>query len=138
LFIGASTTLWVSWVIIGSEHKTFFSGDIGNYPGLAEIGDKFGPFDLTLIECGAYDPMWPDLHLNPEQAAEAHMAVKGKLMLPIHWGTFNLAFHNWFDPPERLLIAAESNQVKVVFPHPGQIVTVDDPPDIDCWWREYE
>ncbi|MCP4582988.1 MAG: hypothetical protein GY839_15375 [candidate division Zixibacteria bacterium] len=138
LFIGANNTLWLSWAIIGPKHRVFFSGDTGEFPGLAEIGDKFGPFDLTMIKCGAYDPLWPDIHLNPEQAVQAHLTLKGEILLPIHWGTFNLAFHDWFEPPERIWRAAELHQVKAIFPRPGQIVSIADPPTVDYWWREYK
>ena len=129
------TTLWASWTIIGPEHRVFFGGDSGFFPGFAEIGDKFGPFDITLLECGAYDPNWPDIHMAPEQTVEANMALKGNLLIPIHWGTFNLSFHSWFDPPERLTAAAESKNVRIAVPRFGRMVTATDMAQKDPWWK---
>ncbi len=115
-------TLWASWTLLGPEHRAFFSGDTAMFPGFEEIGRRFGPFDVTMIEVGAYNAMWADVHLGPEQAVLAHQALQGKLMLPVHWGTFNLAFHSWTEPVERLLIAADAREVTVAIPRPGQSV----------------
>jgi len=134
MVMGSNPTLWVSWVITGPLHRVFFSGDTGEFPGLAEIGDKYGPFDLTMIKIGAYDKLWPDIHLNPEQAVGAHRALKGSVLMPIHWGTFNLAFHAWDEPPERLIDAAEPESVRIVIPRPGQIISISDPPPVERWW----
>ncbi len=132
-----NVTFWASWVIRGTRHRVFFSGDTGNFPGFAEIGEKYGPFDITLIKIGAYDPLWPDIHLNPEEAVKAHLALKGNLLLPIHWGTFNLAFHDWFEPPERLVRAASDKSVPYAVPRPGESVTWGSAPPVQPWWREY-
>lgn len=131
----ANSTLWVSWVIMTENHRVFFSGDTGEFPGLRKIGEKFGPFDLTCMKIAAYDPMWPGIHLNPEQAVAAHQALDGNLLMPIHWGTFNLAFHDWFEPPERLLEAAERANIQVIIPRPGQTISLAEPPPIEFWWR---
>jgi L-ascorbate metabolism protein UlaG (beta-lactamase superfamily) len=127
-------TLWSSWTIIGPRHRVFFSGDSGFFPGFEEIGRRFGPFDLTLIEIGAYDRNWPDIHMNPELAVEAHQDLKGKVLLPIHWGTFNLAFHAWDEPIERLTKAARAGSIRMAAPRPGQTIRPDRPPEIDPWW----
>ena len=100
---GRNETLWSSFVIKGSRHNIFFGADSGWFPGFKEIGDKFGPFDLTMLEIGAYGKYWPDIHMGPDHASDAHLALKGKLMMPIHWGTFNLAPHAWYEPIERLI-----------------------------------
>lgn len=132
-------TLWASWVIAGPAHRVFFSGDTGLFAGLSEIGTRFGPFDLTLIKIGAYGPTWPDIHLTPEQAVLVHTMVGGGVLLPIHWGTFNLAFHSWDEPAERVLAAAETAGVALVVPRPGQPVELATPPHMDpymdAWWR---
>lgn len=133
-----NTTLWVSFVIVGPGHRVFFSGDTGNFPGLAEIGGKYGPFDLTLIKIAAYGDQWPDIHLNPEQAVQAHISLKGDLLLPIHWGTFNLAFHDWYEPPDWFMEEAKKNNLSFVMPRPGQIVSISDPPRAERWWEEYK
>ena len=139
--LGSSTnsTLWVTWVIRTADRSVFFCGDTGPFPGFKEIGEKYGPFDLTFMKIGAYnDEQWPDIHLTPEQAIDAHKALNGKKFMPIHWGTFNLAFHSWYEPPERLVKAANENGVKLIMPRPGQIVQLSNPPQLDYWWREYK
>ncbi|TKJ41906.1 Zn-dependent hydrolase [candidate division LCP-89 bacterium B3_LCP] len=133
--MGSNLTLWTSWVIIGPSYRMFFSGDTGEFPGLADIGQRYGPFDLTMIESGAYDKLWPDLHLNPRQAVAAHLALRGGVLMPIHWGTFNLAYHDWFEPPEWLVKEALPKNTRLAIPRPGQTFTVSDPPEIDYWWR---
>lgn len=134
--LGMNKTLWASWVIAGPEHRVFFSGDSGPFPGFAEIGKELGPFDVTLIKIGAFDRTWPDIHLNPEQAVEAHLDLNGDLLIPIHWGTFNLALHDWFEPPVRLQKAAEAKSIKFAIPRPGQMVIPKNPPKVESWWEE--
>ena len=129
-------TLWASFSIIGSAHRVFHSGDTGPFDGIAENGRRYGPFDLTLVKIGAYAEQWPDIHVNPEEAVHVHTLVQGKLMLPIHWATFNLAYHAWNEPAERLVAAAERAGVKVVIPRIGQPVEPASPPQFDPWWRE--
>jgi L-ascorbate metabolism protein UlaG (beta-lactamase superfamily) len=129
-------TLWVSWVIAGPEHRVFFSGDTGFFDGLAEIGHQHGPFDLTLIKIGAYGPTWPDIHLTPEEAVRVHTMLQGRVLLPVHWGTFNLAFHAWDEPAERVLKAADQARVELALPMPGQPVEPATPPKAEPWWRQ--
>jgi L-ascorbate metabolism protein UlaG (beta-lactamase superfamily) len=129
-------TLWASWVVDGPTRRVFHSGDSGPWEGFADIGARHGPFDLTMVKIGAYGPTWPDIHLDPEQAVAAHQALRGALLLPIHWGTFNLAFHAWDEPAERVLAAAEAAGVALVMPRPGQPVEPDAPPAVVPWWRE--
>ena len=129
-------TLWASWSVAGPRHRVFHSGDTGPFAGFAGIGDAHGPFDLTLVKVGAYDELWPDIHLNPEQAVEAHRTLRGSLLLPIHWGTFNLAFHAWDEPAERVVAAAVSGGVRLVMPRPGESVEPERAPPVRPWWRE--
>lgn len=129
-------TLWAGWAFLGPKHRAWFSGDTGLFPAMAQIGKELGPFDLTMIEVGAYGQAWPDWHLGPEQAVRAHAMVKGEVMVPIHWGLFNLAFHGWTEPIERTLAAAAAVQARVVAPRPGQSVEPAKPPPIERWWPE--
>ena len=129
-------TLWSSFALRGPQHGVFFSGDTGMFPGFAEIGERYGPFDVTMLEVGAYNAMWADVHLGPEQALEAHRMLRGELMLPIHWGTFNLALHGWTEPAERLLVAAQRAGVAVALPRPGGRVEPATPPALVRWWPE--
>ncbi|MEP6621437.1 MAG: MBL fold metallo-hydrolase [bacterium] len=129
-------TLWASWVIAGPEHRVFHSGDTGFFDGIAAVGEKFGPFHLTMIKMGAYDVMWPDIHLDPEGAVRVHELVGGGVLLPIHWGTFNLAFHAWNEPAERVVAAAEQSEAtRLVMPRPGQSVEPSAPSAVEHWWR---
>ena len=133
--VDQSRTLWASWVIAGPAHRVFFSGDSGYFDGFKEIGAAHGPFDLSLIKIGAYGDAWPDIHLDPEGAVQAQRDVRGRLLLPIHWGTFRLAFHAWYEPAERVVKAATAAGAALSVPRPGEIVDAAAPPPIDYWWR---
>ena len=126
-------TLWASWSVKGPTHRVFHSGDTGPFRGFAAIGLEHGPFDLTLMKIGAYDDQWPDIHLNPEQAIAAHKELRGDVMLPIHWGTFNLAFHSWNEPAERVVAAAVGTSI--VVPKPGQSIEPSRTPPLERWWK---
>ena len=100
-------TLWASFVLEGPKHRVYFGADSGTWDGFAEIASQYGHFDLTLFEIGAYHPLWAQIHLGPDGAAAAYKAMGGfahaGLLMPIHWGLFNLALHAWRQPIERLL-----------------------------------
>ena len=127
-------TLWASWSVAGPRHRVFHSGDTGPFPGFASIGAAHGPFDLTLVKIGAYGETWPDIHLTPEQAVDAHAKLRGTLLLPIHWGTFNLAFHAWDEPAERVVAAAGAG-TRLVMPRPGESVEPATARPVEPWWR---
>ncbi|TCN52727.1 L-ascorbate metabolism protein UlaG (beta-lactamase superfamily) [Rhodococcus sp. SMB37] len=132
-------TLWSSWVLTGPAHSVFFGGDSGYTRRFADLGEKYGPFDLTLLPVGAYDLRWPDIHMNPEEAVRTHLDLGGterrdSLLVPVHWGTFNLAFHAWSEPIARLLPAAEAGGVATAVPMPGQRVDVSRPRADEPWW----
>ncbi|MFD2512570.1 MBL fold metallo-hydrolase [Pontibacter locisalis] len=129
-------TLWTSWVIQGKEDKIFFSGDSGYFEGFKEIGEKYGPFDVTLMENGQYNELWPTIHMMPEQSVQAHLDLKGKLLLPIHWGTFALALHPWTEPIERATAKARELGVDVATPRIGEPVILHKKAPQQNWWRE--
>ncbi|PUZ20108.1 L-ascorbate metabolism protein UlaG, beta-lactamase superfamily [Chitinophaga costaii] len=128
------TTLWTSWVIQGRQHKVFFGGDSGWWPGFADIGNTYGPFDLAILEIGAYGDTWPDIHMGPENALKAFAALKAGVMLPVHWGTYNLALHPWREPVQRLLSAA-GPEVKIWLPRPGTCEVLPTESKITKWWE---
>ncbi|MPQ97762.1 hypothetical protein GB931_07470 [Modestobacter sp. I12A-02628] len=133
-FFPRDTTLWSSWVVAGPRHRVFFGGDTGYTPAFAGIGARFGPFDLTLLPVGAYNDAWKAVHMTPEEAVRAHDDLGGAVLLPVHWATFNLAFHRWAEPVQRLCAAAAHRGVQLVVPRPGERVDVLAPPPLTDWW----
>ncbi|GAA0697987.1 MBL fold metallo-hydrolase [Kitasatospora atroaurantiaca] len=131
-----NTTLWGSWVIAGPNRKIYYTGDSGYFEGYAAIGEKHGPFDAALVQIGAYNEAWADIHMTPEDAVRAHLDLRAELLVPVHWCTFNLALHPWAEPIERLLAEAKAQAVPLAVPRPGQRVDVDNPPELDGWWED--
>ena len=130
-------TLWSSWSVIGPEHRYFYSGDTGYSELFAEIGARFGPFDMSLIKIGAYGPgdSWRDIHMDPEQAIQVHLDLDARRMFPVHWGTFNLGYHDWFEPIERARAAAARADVDLVTPRLGEMVPSEGDFPSRTWWR---
>jgi L-ascorbate metabolism protein UlaG (beta-lactamase superfamily) len=130
-------TLWASFVIKGKGHRVYYGADSGWWEGFAEIGAIYGPFDLTMLEIGSFNELWMDIHLGPDGAAQAYMALGGPeragLLMPIHWGLFDLALHGWRQPIERLLEIAMEREWSMFAPEPGlpsEVATVQ-----SDWWR---
>jgi L-ascorbate metabolism protein UlaG (beta-lactamase superfamily) len=135
-FLKRNNTLWSSWAFVGPKYRIYFSGDSGmTADEFKAIGEQLGPFDFTLIKIGAYGQTWPDIHITPEEAILVHTLVQGKVLVPAHWGTFNMAFHAWNEPIERLQAAAQQNSVQVIVPKPGQSFGPDKLPFAEPWWR---
>jgi len=105
--------LWCSWTILGKEQRIYFAGDTGYFPGFREIGEKFGAFDVAILPIGAYLPRWfmAPVHVDPAQAAQAFLDLRARVMVPIHWGTFDLADEPMDQPPKVLFAAADSLQI---------------------------
>jgi len=118
------STLWCSWVIKSEDSNIFFSGDGGYSKDFKEIGEKFGPFDLTLLECGQYNEGWSEIHMMPEETVQAHCDLKEKLLMPIHWGAFKLSIHYWQEPVER-----------VTTPKIGEPVILNKSIPSSKWWK---
>lgn len=133
-----NATLWASWSLIGGSRRVFFSGDSGYFPGFKEIGDRYGPFDFVMMECGAYNELWADIHLMPEQSAQAFRDLRGRVLMPIHWGKFNLALHPWKEPVQRLHAAMKGDQRIIAQPRVGQVFYIDRDIPTAKWWAEYE
>ena len=137
------TTLWSSFVFHSGTQVLYHGADSGYYAGFAEIGQAFGPFDLCMLEVGASDPLWPDIHLGPDKAVRAHHDLRGKVLMPIHWGLFNLAFHAWYQPVERLLTLAEEQRqtehpLELFLPEPGKPTEFAGEAFSSNWWRSWE
>jgi len=132
--LGRDGTLWASWVLRGPRHRVFFGGDSGPFDeAFQQIGAQFGSFDLVMLEVGAADAEWADIHLGPDNALAAHRLLGGGPLLPLHWGTFNLALHAWRQPVQRLL-AATSPEVPLLLPAPGQRIEVAAGAYSSQWW----
>ncbi|MEU8618344.1 MBL fold metallo-hydrolase [Streptomyces sp. NPDC048623] len=132
-------TLWASWAVEGPEHRIYHSGDTGYFSGFQDIGAAHGPFDATMIQIGAYSEYWPDIHMTPAEGLRAHLDLQGGrphgVLLPIHWGTFNLAPHPWAEPGEWTRDEAEEAGQTAAFPRPGDPFEPAGKLPEDPWWR---
>lgn len=128
-------TLWTAYVLEGAGYRLFLGGDSGYGPHFREIGDRFGPFDLALIEAGQYDRKWPLIHLMPEETVQAAADLRAKILLPVHWGKFTLGLHPWTEPVERVLKKAEALGVPVTTPKIGEPIVLGQRYPAARWWR---
>ena len=129
-------TLWMAFVLRGSKHTIYHGADTGLWPGFVEIAQQYGPFDLTLLEIGAFNELWRDIHLGPDGAVQAFHELGGGTLMPIHWGLFDLALHAWRQPIERVVELADEQGIRLFSPTPGA------PTEFVCgrdvrsdWWR---
>lgn len=132
-----NNTLWSSWVIRSPDKRLYFSGDSGYGPHFREIGERYGPFDFVMMECGQYNVEWPQIHMMPEETVQATLDVRGKLLLPIHWGAFTLAMHPWTDPVTRVTAEAKKFKLPITTPMIGETISLDGAslPNL-LWWEE--
>lgn len=130
-------TLWSSFVIEGPQHNIYFGADSGWWPGFEEIGRTYGPFDVSMLEVGAYHELWSEIHLGPEGAINAFEALGGAgLLMPIHWGLFDLALHGWREPIERVCEIADERAIPLWIPIPGQPTEIIGNASLRSeWWR---
>jgi L-ascorbate metabolism protein UlaG (beta-lactamase superfamily) len=131
-------TLWGAFAIAGPHHKVFFGGDSGYFEGFKEIGERLGPFSVTMLEIGAYNQEWESIHMGPENAVQAHVDLNGTLLMPLHWATFNLALHPWKEPVIRLIREAQNRNVSLLLPAPGQAREWSNGALNSEWWKQYE
>ncbi|WP_254151914.1 MBL fold metallo-hydrolase [Chryseosolibacter indicus] len=131
-------TLWASYVLRVDQHNIFIGGDSGYDEVFKVIGEKYGPFDIAMLECGQYDKQWPNIHMMPEQTVQASIDLKARVLMPVHWGKFTLALHPWKEPIQRAKREAERLNVKVTTPLLGERVAFA---AVDSaateWWKEY-
>jgi L-ascorbate metabolism protein UlaG (beta-lactamase superfamily) len=130
-------TLWSSFVLKGSKHNVYYGADSGWWSGFEEIGKAYGPFDITMLEIGAYNDLWKDIHLGPEGAVLAFEALGGKgLLMPIHWGLFDLALHGWRQPIQQICEIADRKGIPLWVPEPGLPTEVASGESVRSeWWR---
>lgn len=127
-------TLWASWVLDVGGQRLFYSGDSGYFAGFKQIGEHFGGFDLALMENGAYDDHWPAVHMTPEQSMQAFQDLRGKVLFSVHNSTFDLAFHRWHEPLDRLAALAAAQGVELATPEIGEVLTVGAARANRRWW----
>jgi len=127
-------TLWASFALLGPEYRVYYGADSGEWPGFREIGEGYGPFDLSMLEIGAFDPLWADIHMGPEGAVRSFRALGGHgLLMPVHWGLFDLALHYWTQPIEGVFAVKD---LKLWSPVPGSPSEVVRGQEIRSeWWR---
>ena len=128
-------TLWSSWVLLAPTARVLFSGDSGYFDGFKAIGEKFGPFDVTLLENGAYNEAWADIHMHPEQTVQAHIDLRGKQLVPIHNGTFDLALHAWSEPLAQVTTLSAERNVALSTPRFGERLDIGQPAPGQAWWE---
>jgi L-ascorbate metabolism protein UlaG (beta-lactamase superfamily) len=129
-------TLWSSWIVKTESNSFYFNGDSGYDIHYKQIGDSYGPFDLAFIDSGQYNERWREVHNMPEEAAQAVLDLKGKAMVPIHWGMFNLAMHDWFEPVEESEKYAKKYGIKLMTPKLGQLVSTERQNVFEKWWKD--
>ena len=128
-------TFWSSFILKTKDHNLYLGGDSGYDSHFKEIGDKYGPFDIAILEAGQYNAMWPLIHMMPEETVQAAVDLKATSLLPVHWGKFTLALHAWDEPIKRVMEKAESLNMKVYSPKIGQPLILEDVFKTENWWE---
>lgn len=131
-----NSTLWASWMLRGARHSAYYSGDTGHAAHFRQIRERLGAPQLALIKIGAYGDTWLDIHMNPESAVSAHIELGADTLLPVHWATFNLAYHAWSEPVERAVAAAQAKGVSLVTPRVGEKFEFGVPFQSQPWYRD--
>ena len=129
-------TLWASWVLQAGGQRIYFSGDSGYFDGFRQIGERFGGFDLALLENGAYDAYWPAVHMTPEETVQAHLDLRARVLYSVHNSTFDLAMHPWREPLDRLADLSEARQIELATPEIGEVLTVGKARTNQRWWKD--
>lgn len=128
-----NSTLWSSWLVRGPGHSFYYSGDTGYAPHFRDIRTRLGAVDLSILKVGAYGDPWLDIHMDPESAVQAHLDLGARTMLPVHWATFNLAYHAWEEPIVRTMAAANAKHVDAITPRIGEAFTLGQPFRSTAW-----
>jgi len=128
-------TLWSSFILKTPTHSIYLGADSGYDTHFKNIGEKFGPFDLAILECGQYNEAWHAIHMMPEETVEASRELKAKMLLPVHWGKFSLSLHPWNEPIERFVKKADELNVPYTTPMIGELIVVGEKYPNSKWWR---
>ena len=128
-------TLWSSFILASGGHKIFIGGDSGYDVHFRLIGEKYGPFDIALLESGQYNEQWPDIHMMPENTVQASRDLNASVLMPVHWGKFALGLHPWDEPVKRVIQKARDLHVRVVTPLIGEPVILGETYPDQQWWN---
>ena len=134
--IKRAQTLWSSFVLKTDHGHYFLGGDSGYDTHFKTIGEKYGPFELAILECGQYGADWPNIHTTPEETLQAALDLGAKTLLPVHWSKFVLAAHPWREPVERLIAAAQGQPIQLITPSIGEVVALNELPPQNAWWEQ--
>ncbi|MXV52784.1 MBL fold metallo-hydrolase [Pedobacter sp. HMF7647] len=127
-------TLWSSFILKAGDSKIFLGGDSGYDDTFKQVGEKYGPFDIALLECGQYGDSWPYIHMTPEETVQAAIDLKAQVLMPVHWAKFTLALHSWHDSADRVTAEAKRKNLKTTTPLIGEIVTLHESYPNKRWW----
>jgi L-ascorbate metabolism protein UlaG (beta-lactamase superfamily) len=130
--------LWCSFSVQGKANNIFISGDSGFFDGFKKIGEKLGPFHITFLKIGSYDDTWKQIHMLPEEAVQQHLDLRGGVIVPLHWATFDLALHPWYEPVERMITSAQEKGVRYITPIIGARININKLPAVNTWWRRID
>ena len=136
-YLTQNNTLWASWVLDLADEKIYFGGDTGIFDGFRAIGQQYGPFDLSLMPIGAYNESWHDIHMDPIEAIDAFDQVGRGMFIPIHWGTFDLALHSWYEPVKLLVESKDIQPDELIMPLPGEWIDYRTYQSNHEWWKSY-
>jgi len=129
-------SLWCSYILSSTQHRLYLGGDSGYDSHFRQIGEKYGPFDMAILEAGQYNTSWPHIHMMPEETVQAALDLRAKSLMPVHWGKFSLALHPWNEPVQRVVKEAARTGMPLAIPRPGEPVTPGNPLEADHWWEE--
>ncbi|WP_241676594.1 MBL fold metallo-hydrolase [Flavobacterium pectinovorum] len=129
-------TLWMSYLIQTSDLKIYISGDGGYDDRFKKIGEKFGPIDWAILECGQYDKAWQSVHNLPEEVAQAAVDLEAKNMIPVHNSKFTLGKHAWDEPLKKITQLSVNKQYRLVTPMIGEEVDLKNKhQQFKRWWE---
>jgi L-ascorbate metabolism protein UlaG (beta-lactamase superfamily) len=134
--IKSNQTLWGSFVIKTPSSKLFYSGDTGYGPHFKDIGEKYGPFDIALMECGQYSRYWRQSHMMPSEVVQASVELKARKILPGHWAKFTLSIHDWDEPINMITEESELRNITLVHPMIGEKVYINMDNITKKWWKD--
>jgi L-ascorbate metabolism protein UlaG (beta-lactamase superfamily) len=128
-------SLWMSFILTTPGMKIFIGGDSGYDNHFTEIGNKFGPFDLAILENGQYNKSWKYIHMMPEEVVQAAIDLKAKKLMTVHWSKFALALHDWDEPIMRVSEESKKKNVQLIHPMIGEEVNLKEPGVQKLWWN---